>query len=137
MIKTAVTLSAKQEFLQGIHLAGDEYKIALFTAKANLDETTSKYSGANEIASEGYEKGGLILSGYSVSIDRGTAILSFKSPTWVKASIIARGAMIYNSSKQDRALFVFDFGKDVASTNANFTATVPAATKETGLIRFT
>lgn len=137
MIKTATANSAKAEFLQGIHEASDIYKIALFTAKAKLDETTERYTGANEITAEGYEKGGLILSGYSVTLDRGTAILSFNSPTWAKASIVARGAAIYNSSKGNRLLFVFDFVKDIASTNGNFTATVPAPTKETGLIRFT
>lgn len=137
MIKTAVANSAKEEFLKGIHSSIDVYKIALFTAKADLNEGSEKYTGGHEITSEGYEKGGLVLSGYSVTLDRGTAILSFNSPTWAKASIVARGAAIYNSSKQNRLLFVFDFGKDCASTNSTFTATVPAATKETGLIRFT
>lgn len=134
MIKTAVTNSAKQEFLQGVHQPGDVYKLALYTAKANLNASTSAYSASGEIDSKGYDAGGQILSGYSDSSDSGTAIMSFHSPAWEQSSISARGAMIYNASKENKALAVYDFGMEITSTNGKFTATMPAATASTGLI---
>lgn len=134
MIRTAVTNSAKREFLQGIHQPGDVYKIALYSFKANLDAGTGEYTPANEIGSIGYKAGGQALSGYADSLDAGTAIMSFKTIAWEGASISARGAMIYNSSKGNKAVAVFDFGAEITSTNGKFTATMPAATAATGLI---
>lgn len=134
MIKTAVTNSAKAEFLQGVHQPGDVYKIALYSAKANLDAATKEYTDSGEIDANGYEKGGQILSGRSDATDAGTAIMSFHSPIWERSSISARGAMIYNSSKENKTLAVFDFGMEITSTNGTFTATMPSATASTGLI---
>lgn len=134
MIKTAVANSAKSEFLAGVHQPDDVYKIALYSGKANLDAGTSQYEEANEIDANGYEKGGQVLVGYSGSTDAGTAIMSFHSPVWNAASISARGAMIYNASKENRALAIFDFGMEITSTNGTFTATIPSPTAATGLI---
>lgn len=134
MIKTAVTNSAKREFLQGIHQPEDVYKLALYHEKAILDAATQEYTTAREITSGGYEAGGKILSGYSDAMDDGTAILSFKTLVWESASISARGAMIYNFSKGNKAVAVFNFGEEITSTNGKFTATMPAATASTGLI---
>lgn len=134
MIKTAVTNSAKREFLQGVHSPNDVYKIALYSAKAILDAGTPEYTTGSEITGDGYKAGGQTLSGYSDTSDSGTAIMSFHSPVWEKSSISARGAMIYNSSKGNKAVAIFDFGREITSTNGKFTATIPAATASTGLI---
>lgn len=136
MIKTSVTIQAKQDFLRGLHSESDVYKLALYGFKASLGPESDVYSLKNEVTGEGYETGGKILDGHSVTNDGGAAILSFKSPTWVNASFTARGAVIYNSSKGNKILATFDFEKDISPTNGTFIATIPPATKEEGLITF-
>lgn len=126
-ITTAICNSYKQELLQGIHAAADVYKIALFTSAANLDKTTTAYSTTNEVSGSGYTAGGVTLAGFTVSISGDVAYIDWTTdPSWANATITARGAMIYNSSKADRALAVYDFGANVSSTNGTFTAVLPA-----------
>ena len=43
MSAAAICTSYIAEILQGIHLAADVYKIALFTSSASLDNTTTAY----------------------------------------------------------------------------------------------
>lgn len=128
---TAFPISAKREFLEGVHARGDVFKVALFNKKAKLDEKTTQYSTTNEMTGKGYEAGGLILSGYTISEEKGSAILSFTDPVWVDSSITAKSLMVYNSSKGNAAIAVYDFEEVTTSTNGEFTAQIPQ-----GLIRF-
>lgn len=135
-ITQALTNSYKQEILQGIHLAADTYKIALFTSAATLSKATTAYGTSNEVVGAGYSAGGMALAGFAVSLDTDTAILDFGTdPVWAAATITARGALIYNSSRADKAVAVLDFGSDIISTAGNFTVQLPAATAAAGLIR--
>lgn len=135
MIKTTITNSAKQDFLQGVHQAGDAYKIALYVEGADLDADTKEYSGEKEAEGKGYVVGGKILTGYSVSFQAGKAILTFDTVTWEDASIEARAALIYNSTRNNKAVAVFDFKETVTSTNDKFTVSMPSPTANLGLIR--
>jgi hypothetical protein len=134
-IATAVTDSYKQEILQGIHLAADTYNIALYTSAATLGQGTTVYSATNEVVGAGYAAGGKALAGFAVSLDTHTGILTFTTPTWAASSITARGCLIYNTSRSNKAVASYDFGADITSTNGTFTATIPAATAAAGLIR--
>jgi hypothetical protein len=49
------------------------------------------------------------------------------------ASVTARCALIYNSSKANRSIAVLDFGSD--KTSASFTITMPQNTATAALIR--
>lgn len=135
-ITAAVTNSFKQEILQGIHSSSDTYKIALYPSTATLSNATTAYSATGEVAGTGYTAGGATLAGYSVTLDTNTAILDFTTdPTWASSTITARGALIYNSTKSNKAVAVLDFGADTSSTNGAFTVTLPAPAAATGLIR--
>jgi hypothetical protein len=135
-ITAAVCDSFKTEILQGIHLAADTYKIALFTSAATLSKATTAYAATNEASGAGYTAGGATLTGFSVTLDTDTAILDFTTdPTWPSATITARGALIYNSTRSNKAVAVLDFGADTTSTNGTFTVTFPAPAAATGLIR--
>lgn len=125
MITTAFPVSAKLEFLKGVHQPGDVYKIALYTGKAKLGPATTEYSTSNEVEGKGYTAGGMILSGYAVREEKGMAILSFGNAKWEQSSISARGLLIYNSTRNNRVIAVFDFGEVVTSTNADFVAKMP------------
>ena len=130
------TTSFKAELYQGIHdLTTDVIKIALYTANADLNASTTVYSSANEIAATGsYSLGGAQLTPITVSSSTSdyTAYVGFPNISWT-GTITARCALIYNSSKANRAIAVLDFGSD--KTSSNFTITMPANTSTTALIR--
>ena len=135
-ITQSMPTSFKSEVLQGVHLAADTYKIALFTSTATLAATTTVYSATNEVVGAGYTAGGLTLSGYSVTTSGTTAILDWTTdPSWASATITARGALIYNATKSNKAVYVLDFGTDKTSTSGTFTVTLPVADASNGLIR--
>jgi hypothetical protein len=129
------TTSFKAELYQGIHdLTTDVIKIALYTASANLNETTTVYSAANEVANTGtYVAGGAILTPVTVSSSGYTAFVGFPDVSWTGA-ITARGALIYNSSQGNKSIAVLDFGSDKISA-VTFTITMPANTATAALIR--
>lgn len=135
-ITSAICTSFKSEILSGTHASGDTYKIALYTSSATLGASTTAYSATNEVSGAGYSAAGATLSGFSVTTDGTTAILDWTSdPQWTTATITARGCLIYNSSKSNKAVAVYDFGGDISSTAGTFTVSFPAATAATGLIR--
>lgn len=135
-ITQAIPTSFKAEILQGIHDSADTYKMALYTSVATLGASTTAYSATNEVVGTGYTIGGTTLSGFNVTTSGTTAILDFATdPSWANASITARGALIYNSSKSNKAVYVLDFGSDITSTNGTFAVTLPAPDATNGLIR--
>ena len=126
-ITTALCNSFKQEVLEGVHSSGDTYKIALYSSAATLGAATTAYSTTNEVSGTGYTAGGATLSGLLTGLSGSTAYMTFSDPSWANASITARGCLIYNSSKSNKAVAAFDFGGDVTSTNGTFTVDLPAA----------
>ena len=127
------TTSFKQELYQGIHdLTTDSIYIALYTAAANLNETTTVYSADNEVSGGGYVAGGVQMTGITISASGFTAYVDFNDVVF-NASVTARCALIYNLSKASRSIAVLDFGSDKTSTN--FTITMPANSASNALIR--
>jgi Flp pilus assembly secretin CpaC len=129
------TTSFKAELYQGIHdLTTDVIKIALYTASANLNESTTVYSSNDEVAATGtYSLGGAQLTPITVNTSGYTAYVGFPNISWTGA-ITARCALIYNSSQGNKSVAVLDFGADKTST-ATFTITMPANTATAALIR--
>lgn len=130
--------SFKQQILLGEHdMDTDVIKIALYTSAATLDASTTAYTTSNEVSSSGtnYTAGGNTLTGAAVTLDGTTAIVDFSDTTWASSTITARGALIYNSSKSNKAIAVLDFGGDKTSTNGAFTINFPAAAASTAIIR--
>ena len=131
------TTSFKAELYQGIHdLTTDVIKIALYTASANLNETTTAYSvsTAGQVANTGtYVAGGAQLTPITVSSSGYTAFVGFPNISWTGA-ITARCALIYNSTQGNKSIAVLDFGSDKTSTTT-FTITMPANTATAALVR--
>ena len=126
-ITTAICNSYKQEILEGVHASTDTYKIALYTSSATLGASTTAYSATNEVTGAGYDAGGKTLTGYVSGLSSGTAYITFDDPSWTSSTITARGCLIYNSSKSNKAVACFDFGSDVISVSGTFTIDLPAA----------
>lgn len=135
-ITQAMCNSFKTELLGGTHdLDTDTIKIALFTSSATLGASTTAYSTTNEVVGAGYTAGGNTLAGATISLSGSTAIVDFTDTTWSSATITARGALIYNSSKADRAIAVLDFSTDKSSTSGDFTVVFPTADASNAIIR--
>lgn len=131
-----LTTSFKQEVLLGVHdLDTDTIKLALYTAEASLGASTTVYGTTNEVVGTGYTAGGVILTGATVLTSGTTAYVDFDNAVWPTAAFTARGALIYNASKGNKAIAVLDFGSDKTATTS-FTVQMPANTVTSALIRF-
>jgi len=125
-------LSALENFAVGTPYT---YKIALYTASANLDETTLAYTTVGEVTGTGYTAGGKTLTIAQVPTSNGvTAYISFANVVWTPASFTTRGALIYNSTT-GAAVAVLNFGADKTPTTS-FTITFPTADAQDAIIRF-
>lgn len=135
-ISQALCSSFKQQILLGEHdLDTDVIKIALYTSAADLGAATTAYSTSNEVVGTGYIAGGNTLTGATVSLTGTTAFVDFADTTWTTATITARGALIYNSSKSNKAVAVLDFGSDKTSTAGSFTVQFPANDSSSAVVR--
>jgi hypothetical protein len=143
-ITTAMCSSFKQELLQGKHsfesTGGHTFKIALFTASASLDATTSGYSTTNEVTGTNYTAGGETLTSNGVSLSSTTAFVDFADATWSAATITANGALIYNTTTDGgtgttNAVATLAFGGDKTSTNGDFVVQFPTADASNAIIR--
>lgn len=128
------TVSASQTVSSTTITSGDTFNIALYTSSATLSSATTAYSSSNESSGTGYSAGGAALTNLGVSLSGTTAYLSWDNYTWSNATISAYGALIYNVTKQNRAVAVLSFGATYSSTNGNFTITFPANTSSTAVI---
>ena len=133
-ITSAICNSYKKELFDGTHAASDTYKIALYSDAATLSAATTAYASTNEVTGAGYTAGGKTLTGFASGLDGSTAYLTFTDVSWTSATITARGCLIYNSSKTNKAVAAFDFGANIVSTNGTFTVDFPG-TGATSLIR--
>ena len=130
-----LTTSFKQDVLLGVHdLETDDIKMALFLATADLGADTTVYTTAGETSGAGYTAGGETLTGVTVLTSGTTAYVDFADPVWNPAGFTARGALIYNASKSNKAIAVLDFGSDKTATTT-FTVQMPANTASSALIR--
>lgn len=128
-ITPAIVNSFKLELLQ--ELVNDTFKMALYSSLATLDADTAVYSATNEITGTGYTAGGKIMtisSGYP-QLDSGTgqAWMRFDDVTWTSATLTARGALVYNASRSNKAVAVLSFGTDATASGGSFTVTMPLA----------
>ena len=139
------TTSFKVELLQAVHNFGpttpNTYKIALYTAAASIDATTTVYTTSNEVVGTGYVAGGntLVISTSPTSGNNTqgipTAFASFANSSWANSSITARGALIYNSTQGNKSVAVLDFGADKTTVNTTFLITFPTASSTAAIIR--
>jgi hypothetical protein len=141
--------SFKAESLLGVHdfraVGGDTFRIALYTAAADLGANTTQYTTAGEVVGTGYTAGGQVLTNLGVSLADAVGFATFANAVFTSSSITARGALIYNTTPSalgangatlvNPAVCVLDFGADRTSNNSSFTVMFPAAGSNTAIIR--
>lgn len=144
-ILQTVTTSCKIELLQAVHNFGptspNTFKIALYTAAADLNASTTVYSSTNEVTGAGYTAGGntLVISTSPTSGNNSsavpTAFISFQNTTWTNATFTARCALIYNSTQSNKSVAVLDFGSDKTVNNDTFQIIFPTADANSAIVR--
>ena len=144
-IAQTATTSFKVELLQGIHNFGptspDTFKIALYTAVANLDASTAAYGTTGEVVGAGYTAGGNTLTisvtptAANNSSGMPTSYWSFANTTWSGATFTARGALIYNSTEGNKSVAVLDFGSDKTVSNDTFQIVFPTPDANSAIVR--
>ena len=136
-IQTSVATVYKADVIQGIQTLSDTYMVALYDSSASLGPLTPTYTTSNEVSGGNYPAGGIVMPSPAEVTDTTVAILTFANPTFLNLTLAdVRGCMIYNASKGNATVAVFDFGTSIALFTSDFTLVVPAATATTGLIRF-
>lgn len=144
-ITTSVMTSFKSELLKGtghnIDAAGDVLKMALIkpgmagTYGAASTGYANITGNADESSGTGYTAGGAAMSNSGVSTSGTTAIADFGNVSWAGATVSTAGCMMYNSTRANRGIAVWDFGGTQSVTAATFTITMPASGAATSLIR--
>lgn len=138
-ITTALCSSFRQELGVGTHnftnATGDTFKAALYTSSATLGAATAAYSATNEASGTGYTAGGAALTNVTPALSGVVACIDFNDLTFPAVSITARGMMIYNSSKSNKAVGVYDFGADKVSSGGDFIIVFPTADSANAIIR--
>ena len=129
-ITQTVCTSFKVQLLSGIHdFSSDTIKLALFQSTADLGASTTVYSGT------GYTAGGANLTVIDPVSTGTTAIVDFSDLTFSTVSLTARGALVYNSTKGNKAICVLDFGSDRIRVAADLVVTFPSADAVNAIIR--
>ena len=127
----------KQNLLKGVENFNTgtpyTYRIALYTALANLGANTTAYTTDNEITGTGYTAGGKLLSPTVPGLSDSVAYVSFANVTWNPAAFTANSALIYNATT-GAAVCVLNFGSDKTCTST-FTVTFPADDASNAVIR--
>jgi len=137
-ISQGLPTSFKVDLLNGQqNFSSDSFKIALYTASATLDASTTAYTTSNEVVGTNYTAGGEDLTVSPTPTSGGTtAYVSFSNVSWAASSITARGALIYNDTLAGKnAVAILDFGSDKTSTASTFTISFPTADATSALIR--
>lgn len=147
MANTAgVCASFKEDILSGgtAHVFGtDAFKAALYEVAGSLTPATvtSWASGtpADELTGTGYTAGGIAvtLPAAVIASDNLTAIVG-ATASWSWAGLTSAAAfdtaLLYNSSKSNKAVALFNFGSQTI-TAGTLTLTMPAVAPTTALIQ--
>jgi hypothetical protein len=144
-ILQGATTSFKVELLQAVHNFGptspNTFKIALYTAAADINASTTVYSTTNEVTGTGYTAGGntLVISTSPTSGNNSssipTAYISFTNTSWTTATFTARAALIYNSSQSNKSVAILDFGTDKTVSNDTFQIIFPTPDANSAIVR--
>lgn len=138
-ITQGLTTSFKLQLLEAVHdFNADVFKLAVYTSDAILGPDTTVYTSVGEVTSTGYTAGGQVLTGVVVQSGSGVAYVTFDNLTWSNVTFTARGALIYNSTKGNKSVAVYNFGTDQTAGALNvFNIAMPADTANEALIRIT
>lgn len=134
-----LTTSFKVEVAQGLHNfttgTGDVFKLALYTANADLGASTTAYTTAGEVSGTNYSAGGIILTNITPSFQGTTSYWSFQNATFTNVTLTTNGALIYNSTNGNRSVAVLNFGVIITKTAQDLVITFPVNDATNAVLR--
>ena len=134
-----LTTSFKVELAQGLHNfttgTGDVFKLALYTANADLGASTTAYITAGESSGTNYSAGGITLTNITPSFQGTTAYWSFEDATFSNVTLTTNGALIYNSTNGNRSVCVLNFRVNITKTAQNLVITFPVDDAQNAVMR--
>ena len=134
-----LTTSFKVELAQGLHNftanTGDVFKLALYTANADLGASTTAYTAAGESSGANYTAGGIVLTNITPTFQGTTAYWSFDTATFTNVTLTTNGALIYNLTNGNRSVAVLNFGVNITKTAQNLVITFPANDATNAVLR--
>ena len=134
-----LTTSFKVEVAQGLHNfttgTGDVFKLALYTANADLGASTTAYTTAGEVSGTNYSAGGIVLTNITPSFQGTTSYWSFQNATFSNVTLTTNGALIYNSTNGNRSVAVLNFGVNITKTAQDLVITFPVNDATNAVLR--
>jgi hypothetical protein len=131
--------SFKVELFKAIHdfttSTGDVFKIALYTSASTVGASTTAYTATNESSGAGYTPGGVALTSVTPVLIGTFVVVDFADVTISSATITYRKALIYNSTKANRAVAAFDFGSDRVISGGNIIIQMPTPDATSAILR--
>jgi len=139
---SAITSSFKNELLgtnagNFAATSGDIFKLALYTDSSTIGPSLGSFTATGQVtdATGDYSSGGKDLTGQTHKLSGTTAIVDFANLSYLTATITAMGALIYNTSQENRSVAVLDFVSNKVSTSGTFTIQFPAFNATEAIIR--
>ena len=97
--------------------ADHTYKAALY----EIDPDVDTYTPSGECSGEGYEPGGITLTGYRIVEREGGADIAFDTQLdWFNVTVKARAVVVYDADNGD-VLSIMDFGRFAGVIGGIFT----------------
>jgi len=135
--------SFKAEVAQGLHnftrTTGNVFKLALYVATANLGADTTEYNvlTPGQASGTNYTAGGIALTNITPTTSGTTGYWSFDNATFTNVTLSCAGALIYNSTNQNRAVCVLSFGNTIVKSASDLIITFPAPGATDAVLRIT
>jgi hypothetical protein len=131
--------SFKVEIFRAIHdfttSTGDTFKISRYTSASTIGAATTVYTATNEAVGTGYTAGGAVLTSVTPTLNGNTCVVDFADVTISTVTLTYRKALIYNSTKANRAVAVFDFGSDRVISGGNLIIQMPLPDPSSAILR--
>lgn len=137
---TGAVRSFAEEMAKGTHdFVNDTFKCALYEADASLTYATTHYGTDGEVSGANYTAGGeevSVITGAPVAAGNVT-VISFNDVTFSNLTLSpgAGGALIYNSSKSNKAVCILKFNQVYAPSAEDLTINMPGLNQDDALIR--
>ena len=133
--------SFKAEVARALHdftaSTGNVFKIALYVATADLSASTTAYTSSGEASGTNYTAGGIALTIIKPTTSGTTGYWSFDNATFTNVTLSCAGALIYNSTNQNRAVCVLSFGNTIVKSASDLIITFPAPGATDAVLRIT
>lgn len=131
--------SFRVELLQAVHDftagTGDTFKLALYTSPLIFSASITTYTAVGEASGVGYTAGGVTLTSVTPVLDGDTAVASFSDANFGTVLISYRYALLYNATKGNRAVAVFDFGATRVISGGDLIIKMPPASATNAIVR--